>query len=445
MSKTVLELKELEQNFAELHPNYSRDEATMEASRCVYCYDAPCMRACPTHIDIPKFIRQILHNNPLGSAQTIFEENIFGGSCARACPTEVLCEGACVDQTLLKAPVEIGRLQRYATDYASERKARFFEPGPDTGKKVAIVGGGPAGMSCAHELRRAGHAVTVFEATEVLGGLNTIGLAAYKVSTDFALSELDPILDMGVEVKTNSWIDKEKLASLREEFDAVFIGVGMGPTIELDLPGEEAKGVWEAMAFIYQTHRGKLTDCVVGENVIIIGAGNTAIDTATEAVRLGAKSVTMAYRRTAQEMSAYAYEYELAKSDGVRFEWNIQPVEFVSEDGKLTGVKFVRNELQGEGREAKLKVIEGSEFVMPCDMAVKSLGQKPFDEFLSGIEGAKFDKGRLAIEKGSGATGVPGLFAGGDCTSKGAEVVNAVQAGKLAAKAIDKYLKEGAE
>ncbi len=442
MAKTRLSAEDLARNFAQLHPPLDRNQALAEAARCLYCWDAPCTRACPAGIDVPGFIRQILHGDATGAAETIFRENILGGSCARACPTEVLCEGVCVDQVLKDRPVEIARLQRYATDHAAAHGLRFSEPGPDTGYKVAVVGSGPAGLACAHELRVLGHAATIHEARDVPGGLNTMGLANYKVTREFALTEVEPVRDMGVEIKLASPIDPDGLQRLMTEYDAVFLGVGLGTTYELGIPGEDLPGVMEALDFIFQMHFGVLTDCEVGTQVVVIGGGNTAVDVATGSVRLGAERVTMLYRRTADIMSAFRYEYDLAKKDGVAFEWLVQPLEFLSRDGKLSGVRCQRLKLNGEDRQAALEPIPDSEFELPCDMAIKALGQSPLSRLLEGIAGLSFEKGRVVIEPETGATSLPGLYAGGDCISKGAELVNAVQEGKIAARGIDGYLKE---
>jgi glutamate synthase (NADPH/NADH) small chain len=448
MTQTKLSPVQLRENFADLHPTYTRDEAVAEASKCLYCYDAPCTRACPTHIDVPRFIRQILHQNVAGAAETILDANIFGGACARACPTEVLCEGACVDQARAGMPIEIGRLQRYATDYALERGFEYFEAGTPTGKRVAIIGSGPSGLSCAHMLRRLGHETVVFEARDVPGGLNTIGIAPYKLDRETSLREIGPILKIGIDLRLNTPIDGPTLSGMLDEYDAVFVGVGLGVTQRLNIPGEDAPGVQEALSFIYRLHREPYEKVEVGNRVVVIGCGNTAIDAATGSKRLGAANVTIAYRRSDAEMSAYQYEYAHAKHDGISFEWHASPVEFVTTDGRLSGVKFIRTRFASAGdgsRQAKLEEIPGSEFIVPCDMALKALGQSPVLQLLADIEGVEMSGRGLKIDPETCSTTRPGLFAGGDCTSSGAEIVNAVQDGKMAARSIHRYLcQEGA-
>lgn len=432
-------------NFSDLVPALTSDEAVAESARCLFCFDAPCTRACPTHIDVPRFIRQIMHHNPLGAAETILDANIFGGSCARACPTEVLCEGACVDNTLLKSPVQIGRLQRFATDAADSAKAQFYQAGPDSGKRVAIVGAGPAGLTCAHELRKLGHAVTVFEAREMPGGINTYGIAAYKYRTEFALSEAQRVLSIGgIDLRLNSPVNGTKLAELLRDFDAVFLAIGLGRTAALGIPGEDLPGVWEALDFVFQTHTQPLDQCECGQRVVVIGGGNTAVDVATAAVRLEAATVTIAYRRGESEMPAFAYEYELAQTDGIAWEFFAAPTRVLAgADGRACAVEFIRTRLSGAGRDAKLETIPGSEFRVECDMVVKALGQVALTEFLSAIPGLKVQSGRVLIDKQTGATSVKGLFAGGDCVSKGAEVVDAVQDGKVAAAGVHAALAAG--
>jgi len=432
---------ELRANFADVPPPLSGDEARTAAARCVFCFDAPCTRACPTHIDIPRFIRQIMHRDEFGAAKTILDANIFGGSCARACPTEVLCEGACVDNTLLKAPVEIGRLQRFACDVARAADMRFYTPGAPTGKRVAVVGSGPAGLTCAHELRKRGHDVTVFEARGIAGGLNTLGIAAYKISTEFALTEVELVQQLGIDLRLNEPVGAERVRQLLEEFDAVFLGIGLGRTAPLGIPGEDLPGVWEALNFIFQTHTKPFEQCEVGEHVLAIGAGNTAADVVTAARRLGARRITLAYRRGEDAMPAFAYEYELMKQDGVVFEWYAQPVRVVAHNGTACGVEFVRTRLDDPtSRRSKLTPVPGSEFIVEADMIVKALGQEPLDELLNEFPALKVTNGRIVVDEATGATSVDGLFAGGDCISKGAEIVNAVQEGKIAAGGIDTHI-----
>jgi dihydropyrimidine dehydrogenase (NAD+) subunit PreT len=431
---------ELAARFAEISPPMTGDEARVEAARCLFCFDAPCTRACPTHIDVPRFIRQILHRDEVGAAGTILEANIFGGSCARACPTEVLCEGACVDRLLMKAPVQIGRLQRFACDSATERGVRFFEPGPPTGRRVAVVGSGPAGLSCAHELRRLGHDVVVFEARDIPGGLDTLGIAAYKISTEFALSEIEQIRAIGIPIEFGRRITGEDIRTLLDEFDAVFLGIGLGRTAPLAIAGEGLDGVWEALEFIFQTHRRPFTECVVGRDVLVIGAGNTAIDVATAARRLGAETVTIAYRRSESLIPAFHYEYQLAKADGVRFEWFAQPIRVLG-NGKADGVEFQRTELEDPtSRSGRVRTVPGSNFVLSADMIVKALGQEPLLDLTAALPELRCDRGAIFADPATGATSIPGLFAGGDCLRSGGEVVDAVQDGKIAARGIDAAL-----
>ena len=427
----------LAKNFASVPPPLAADEALVEAARCLFCFDAPCTRACPTQIDVPRFIRQVLHRNEIGAARTILEANIFGGSCARACPTEVLCEGACVDHALMKAPVQIGRLQRHACDTASERGVRFFEPGPPTGRRVAVIGSGPAGLSCAHELRRFGHEVVVFEARDVPGGLDTLGIAAYKIPAEFALGEIASIREIGIDIRLNHRVEAGELPRLLDDHDAVFLGVGMGRTAPLGIEGEELPGVWEALDFIFPMHQRPFEDCEVGRHVLVIGGGNTAIDVATAACRLGAEAVTIAYRRGEDAMPAFTYEYGLARHDGVRFEWNAAPLRVIARGGVAAGVEFARVEPAGtEGRRGAVRPIAGSEFVIEADMIVKALGQVALIPLLDALPGLTHDRGRVAVDPATRATTVPGLFAGGDCLRNGGEVVDAVQDGKLAARGI---------
>ncbi len=439
LQPTRLSAEQLAQNFADLAPRYTPNEALLEAARCLFCYDAPCTRACPTAIDVPKFIRQILERNVAGAGRTILSANIFGGTCARACPTEVLCEGACVLHGLNEKPIQIGRLQRYATDHVLERNLQFFTAGKPLDKKVAVIGAGPAGLSCAHELTKLGVAAVVYEAREFAGGLNTSGIAAYKVNTEFARAEVEYVRQIGIPIRFNTPVGKDlPVSRLLQEYDAVFLGTGLGKTASLGIAGEELTGAFEALDFIMPTRLGALAECVVGEKVVVIGAGNTAIDVATAARRLGAEQVTIVYRRGAAEMPAFAYEYELAKSDGVQFLWHTLPKRVVGAHGQVAGLECVKVQPGAKGQP--LQEIPDSLHTIACDMVVAALGQDPLYELYQTIPGLKVEGKRVVIDPATGATSVPGLFAGGDCVNGGSEVVDAVEMGKIAARGILQYL-----
>ena len=440
MSKSGPSPEQIEANFAPIHPPFDPEEARAQASRCIFCWDAPCTRACPTHIDVPRFIRQVLHGNAGGAAETILSANILGGTCARVCPTEVLCEGACVDRTLHGGPIPIGQIQRYAVDWADERGMEFFEAGPDTGRKVAIVGAGPSGLACAHALRLQGHAATLFEARGLAGGLGATGIARYKITQAEALAEVARIEAVGAEIRVNSPVSPEALAQMHADYDAVFVGVGLGNMADLGLPGEDAPGVWDALDFIAQLHAMPLAECEVGRRVAVIGGGNSAIDAASQAKRLGAEQVILIYRRDEGAMPAYRHEVELARAAGVQFEWLAAPVRFHEENGRVSGLTLQRLESLGEGRGAELRPVAGETFSIHCDMAIKAVGQKPHVKLLRGVAGLAFEHGRLVVDPATCATSLPGLYAGGDCISGGAELVDAVAQGKVAAASIGEYL-----
>lgn len=395
--------------FAEIAPPLTRDAALAEAHRCLYCYDAPCTQACPTHIDVPAFIRKIATGNVAGSARVILDANPMGHSCARACPVEVLCEGACVMNARDEKPINIALLQRHATDFALERHLQPFRAGPDSGRRVAVVGAGPAGLSCARDLRRFGHAVTIFEAKPRPGGLNMYGIAEYKLRAPTALAEAQMVLDLGVTLKTGVTIGRDlALDQLLAEFDAVFVAVGLGATRRLDVPGEDLAGVVDALTFIETLKTRPYDQVAVGRHVLVIGAGNTAIDAVTQAKRLGALRSTIVYRRGAADMPAYDYEIALAKRDGCEFRFQCTPVAVEARDGSVAGLR--------------VRTPAGEE-IIPCDMIIKALGQMPR---------------RFAVPDGH-----PKLFTGGDMASGGAEIVNAAADGVQAAKAINTMLAGG--
>ena len=402
------------------------------------CFDAPCTHACPTHIDIPRFIKKINTGNLRGSARTIFESNLLGATCARVCPVQELCEGACVLGSEQK-PIAIGRLQRYAMDHAYSKRLEFFRPAPSTGKKVAVVGAGPAGLSCAGELAKLGHSVMLFERRDLAGGLSTYGIIALREPVEIALTEVAMIQKLGVHLETGRDVGTNPtVAELQENFDCVFLSVGLGQTPQLSIPGEEY--VLDGLQYI---EGSKLlpSRLRVGRNVIVVGAGNTAIDCATIARRMGAERVTMIYRRTENEMTAYPHEYDFIKREGVHFCFLLQPVKLHHESGRVTGLECLRIELgapDATGRPTPHPVPD-SNLLLPADQIVKAIGQhKPSIAQLLCLE---TEQGFIEVNPNF-ETSSPGIFAGGDCIrARGsASTVMAVQDGKLAARAIHQRL-----
>jgi dihydropyrimidine dehydrogenase (NAD+) subunit PreT len=428
--------EEYHANFKPIKPLMNDTQAHVESGRCLFCYDAPCVQACPTGIDIPLFIRQIHSGNIKGSARTIYSANYFGKACGQVCPTEVLCEGSCVFTEQNIKPIEIGRLQAFATDKAIVNDTKLFNPQKDNGKKVAVIGAGPAGISCACELRLAGFSVEIFEAKEKPSGLTLHGVAPYKIDNETVLAEMDYLeKTFGYTVHYNTQIDVTKLKNLEKEFDAIMLGIGLGATSALNIPGEELDGCLGAIEFINDIRIQK-QNTTVGKNAIVLGGGNTAMDAASEAVRMGAENSTLCYRRSKDEMRAYGFEYELAKGVGVFGLFNIAPLEILG-DKKVEGVKFIRTKII----EGKVKNLEGTEFTLPCDMVIKATGQSKFVDFLSSIENINLDKsGKIGINPETGQTDNPKYFAAGDALNGGKEVVNAAAEGKLAAQGIIGFL-----
>jgi glutamate synthase (NADPH/NADH) small chain len=423
-------------NFSDLHPPLSKHEARVESDRCYFCYDAPCVTACPTSIDIPLFIRQISADNASGAARTILSQNIFGGMCARDCPTETLCEEACVRNLAEDKPVEIGRLQRYATDHLMASGAQPFERGAPSGKRVAVVGGGPAGLACAHRLALHGHAVTVFEAREKLGGLNEYGIAAYKVAGAAAEREVDFLLAVGgIETRTGVALGRDvTLAQLRADFDAVFLGMGLAGVNALGQEGEDLPGVLDAVDYIAELRQtDNLAELPVGRRVVVIGGGMTAIDVAVQSKRLGAEDVTIVYRRGQDAMKASEYEQDLAQTNGVKIKhWGV-PHRILTQDGNASGIEFRYGQAGADGR---LEVTEES-FILDADVIFKAIGETFVPAVLGeSLEALELSGGRLRVDEGR-RTSLPDVWAGGDCVAGGSDLtVAAVEDGKQAAESI---------
>ena len=435
-----LSAAEYAENFADSKPPLDQWQAAVESMRCLFCHDAPCVEACPTLIDIPRFIRMIATGNARGAGLDILRANIMGGTCARVCPTEILCEAVCVRTAREGKPVKIGRLQRFATDPVIDGKAHPFVRGAETGRRVAVVGAGPAGLACAHRLAERGHRVSVFEAAAKAGGLNEFGIAAYKLVDGFAGREVDFILGIGgIEVAYGQALGRDvTLDGLRRDFDAVFLGIGLGGTAGLAIEGENLAGVIDAVAFIRDL-RGADDPAALaaGGKVVVIGGGNTAVDIAVQTRLLGAEEVTLVYRRGPGHMGATADEQALARSRDVRLRYWASPVRIVGAGGAVRGVEFERTSLDRNGRVAGT----GAMYALAADMVFKAIGQTMDAGPLDGGEAPDLVGGRIRVDTG-GRTSVPGVYAGGDCVAGLDLTVRAVRDGRAAADAIDGDLAE---
>lgn len=436
--------EQYEKNFSDLHQPFTKSSAVTEANRCLYCFDSPCMKACPTHIDISTFIKKITTGNLFGSAKTIYESNWVPLTCAKACPVAMLCEGACVYNAKGEKPIEIGRLQRFVIEkYFEDGMRPLFSKAAKNGKSVGVVGSGPAGLACSAELALMGYDVTIYEASKVPGGLNTWGIAPYKMRREDSLKEVELVKSYGVKIRTEVTIGKTlKIDDLLKQHDAVFLGVGLGESPQLSIQGEKLSGVVGALDFIEKVKAENWQDVPVGKRVAVIGAGNTSIDAATEAKRLGAEQVYIIYRRSDVEMSAYDFEYDLAKKDGIAFYFLTSPKRIIGKDF-VEGIECVKMKLGEADKRGKGKpvAIPDSEFTIPVDMIIKAIGQETKSSFLSTIPNLNLDEdGCVLIDATTFQTTNAKIFAGGDCINGGKEVVNAAYDGKQAAHGIDKYL-----
>ncbi len=431
--------RDMASRFSELKPAFELQAAIPEANRCLFCFDAPCTTACPTHIDVPRFIKKITTGNLAGSARTILDANILGASCARACPVEVLCEGACVLHRYNKQPIQIAQLQRFSMDTFHASGAPLpFDCGVDTGHSTALIGAGPASLACAAELRRRGIKATIYDERPLPGGLNTYGVAEYKLPLEESLREIAMLSQMGIDFYFNTKVDAPKLVELEQKHDAIFLGLGLGAIRQLGIAGEQRHGVTNALDLIAGYKSGSIRQ--VPSKVVVIGAGNTAIDAAIASVRLGAAEVHLVYRQGLEQMSAFRFEYEHARREGVMFHWNLQPIRIIG----ATAVEALAL--------ARLIPLEADlmfpasavEFLLAVDLIVVAIGQSTHADFLTEMENTsprmQLERGRIVIDRKTGQTSHPKYFAGGDCTNGGREVVDAVADGKRAGVGIASWL-----
>ena len=425
--------EQVENNFVDLHPPLSEHEALIASDRCYFCYDAPCVTACPTEIDIPLFIRQIMTGTPQASGKTILTQNILGGMCARVCPTETLCEQACVREISEGKPVEIGRLQRYATDSIMELSHHPFERSAETGLKIAVIGAGPAGLACAHRLAMHGHKVTILDKNNKAGGLNEYGIAAYKSVDNFAQKEIDWLLEIGgIEIKSNCVLNENIfIDELKAEYNAVFLGVGLVGVNELSVPGNDKNNVLDAVKFIENLRQKEDKASIpIGRKIVVIGGGMTAVDAAVQSKLLGADDVSIVYRRERAKMGASKFEQDLATSKGVRIIENASPVE-ISGNEAASSIKFAYTKSTNGVLE-----IQSEEFELEVDQVFKAIGQN----IDSNLRNLKLENGKIVIDE-EGRTSIKGLWAGGDCALGGEDLtVTAVAQGRDAAESINNKL-----